>query len=310
MKKKTLAKFLLKLMICISMAFVFAFSFISFAIPRQHEKSYQGVLVRQYNSYKKMEGNKIVVLGHSSLVFGFDQDLMAELTGVPCQMIGTHGGIGMEYLMNMAKSNLIEGDIVILEYANSGLIPELLLTALENNIEPYQFIPSSDVDNFFEQFPIYAVKKLEYFLGIEKLEYAGVYSTDAFDEKGNMMADRMTTLPENYDRSIYGYADWSKWSPKDTPEFYNEFIHYCNDKGIQVFVTVVPYLDEAVVSSKEEIIASDKELQKYLDAPLVSSSLDYIFPREYICDFISHCNTLGAQKRTEQLYEDIKEYLK
>ncbi|MGI6664299.1 MAG: hypothetical protein ACOX3W_02585 [Christensenellaceae bacterium] len=310
MKKKTLTQFVLRFLLCISLSAVFAFSIITFAIPRQHESSYQSVLVRQYNAYKNMSGNKIVVLGHSSLAFGFDQDLMSELTGIPCQMIGIHGGIGMEYLMNMAKSNLLEGDIVILEYAGSSTVsPELLLTGLENNIEPYQFIPISDIDDFVEQFPTYAVKKIKYFLNIEKIKYQGLYCANAFDEKGNMIKERGTTIPENYDRSFYGEASWSEFVPEEVVLIYNDFIAYCKNKNIQVLVTVSPYIDEAILSSKEEIIASNEALQEQLDAPLVSSSLDYIFSREYMGDTIAHCNTLGAKKRTIQLYEDIKEYL-
>jgi hypothetical protein len=109
---------------------------------------------------------------------------------------------------------------------------------------------------------------------------------------------------------MYGTRTYSTHFNDSFIAYLNDYIDYCNSIGVQVLFTTYPTLDEAVRSTDVEIIASDKAFSKVIKAPFISNSLDYIYPREYIYDYIAHCNSAGAIKRTKQLYNDLKDYLK
>ena len=65
----------------------------------------------------------------------------------------------------------------------------------------------------------------------------------------------------------------------------------------------MPYIDEMVRCTDEAMDARDELWALQLDAPLISHSVDYKFPRKYIFD--GHCNSAGQVYRTELLYKDL-----
>ena len=122
--------------------FVLLFLAVIIALPDQFAESYQRALVRQYNYYKNLEGNKLTFVGSSGLAFGLNLDLMEELTGEQCALLGNHNGFGLAYQLEMSKCNLEAGDIVVVDYSNytydSGE-SLLLLSAIGKNYEMHRF---------------------------------------------------------------------------------------------------------------------------------------------------------------------------
>ncbi|MEG0654920.1 MAG: hypothetical protein RR463_07680 [Hydrogenoanaerobacterium sp.] len=308
-------KFLLKLLIGIPFLLISLFLFVNLAIPNQYDTSYQRAISRQYNTYKTMGENKIILIGGSSLSFGLDLNRLEELSGRSCQILGNHAGMGLTYFIEMSKCNIKKGDVVIIEYANHSvntLGTELLLTGIENNFEMYRFFRLGNLEAVVKGYPNYVSKKIEYCL-FSPYVATGSYSMEAYDQRGNMTYPRDgCIIPTPFTKEveeIYGVVSWGNNYDEEFIEYINEYISYCNQKGAQVLVTKIPWLDEAVRSSKSEIISSDETLRNLLAAPLISSSLDYIYGREYMYNSIAHCNTAGVQKRTEQLYLDMLPYL-
>ena len=74
-------------------------------------------------------------------------------------------------------------------------------------------------------------------------------------------------------------------------------------------ITHGPRLDEAGTTSLEDADAYDQSIRDQLNAPLISKMRDYIFPREFIYDYVGHCNDKGTVYRTELLYRDLQPYL-
>lgn len=286
---------------------------VTFAVPDQFASSYQRALVYQYDYYKTLGQNKVVFIGNSSLSFGFDLDLMEERTGRPCAILGNHAGLGLPYLLNMSKSNLQQGDIVVIEYSNADTIgSELLLTGLGNRLDMYRFINPQDWDDIVRSYGTYFTKKLNYWqTGGYHAE--GAYSADAYDKRGNMSIYRgECTIPYPFTDEVARDYSWMNFYTDYDLDFIrvlNQYVASCKSIGAEVYFTRNCYLDESVKSTEEEILASDRALAELLDAPLMSNTLDYIFGREYMYDRIQHCNTAGARKRTEQLFQDLCRYV-
>ena len=282
-------------------------------LPDPFGKAYQRNLVRQYDYYNSLEENKMVFLGSSSLSFGFDLDTMEELSGKPCAILGNHFGYGITYLMEMSKSNLKSGDIVVVEIPDHQIDTcgeDLLLSGIGHRYEMYRFFIPETRWQIISYYPSYLKKVLMYDLegGYDPGE-DGAYSINSFDERGNMVYDRPECeIPIPYDERALDYilVNFSgKPYQAEYVEFVNEYISYCESKGVEVYITLPCYFSEAIVSSQEGMDAFENMLKEQFDAPLISKQADYIFDRELLFDNPMHCNTEGAKYRTELIYKDL-----
>ena len=277
-------------------------------IPPQFEETYQSVIVRQYDRYKSLGNNKIVLMGTSALAFGCDIDLLEELTGRECQILGNHAGMATPYFMEMTKCNLQEGDIVIIQFSNyhaDSLGTDLLLTGIDNRVDMYQFFRPCDWDDVILDYHNFLLKRIWYWIkgGYHAEDY---YSSASFDEKGNMIVERVgCEEKEPLDRE-QTKLDFD--FHQDYIDYLNDYIAYCEARNVCVYFTVSTAMDEWVDTTMEECAAWDNELQALLNAPLISHRWDYLYPREYMYS-LEHCNTIGAEIRTYQLYNDLKDYL-
>lgn len=290
---------------------VLATSILLWSVPDVYSNAYQRAIVSQYNYYKELKGNKIVFIGNSSLSFGLDLNLMEELTGRPCSILGNHAGMDQKYFLEMSKKNLNAGDVVVIEYAGRGTGTQLLLTGIGKNYEMYQFF-NGEWGEVLKGLPEYLQKSLSYTISNSGYHASGSYSMDSYDNRGNMSVYRgECEIPFPYTDEVAKTYSWKTYTTEFDPEsidILNQYIDYCESMGVHVYITQQNYLDEAVKSSEEEIVKSDQTLSQLLHAPLISDSRDYIFSREYTYNAIAHCNTLGAQKRTRLLFHDLSQY--
>lgn len=306
-----MVKFLSKLLLGALAFAVIIFCIVNFAVPDQFDEAYQKGLLWQHQRLGSIRGvNKLMVVGSSSLAFGFDQYKMAELAGMPCQSVGNTVATGLRYPLQVARGNATAGDIIVIEFANqyfTDLGGETILTAAERDLGMYRYFMAEDILPVAKAFPIYANKKLTYWL-TAPYKAQGAYSAHSMDENGQMVMQRDEALiPQEFDEKRYGVATWTIDFDPAFIKYLNDYAAECSANGIDVYMTVRPTYAVAVRSTDEEITAFEQALQAELDFPLVSTALDYIYGREYIYDGIYHCNTTGALKRTEQLYADLKE---
>ena len=299
--------------------FIFILLFVSIIcmIPDQFGQSYQRAIVRQYDYYKSINDNKILLIGGSSLSFGIDLNYLEQLTGQNCAILGNHYGDGLLFQIEMAKSNLHSGDIVVIEYMNYGLQSaegELLLSGVGKRYDMFRFFPKEMLRPILQSYPGYFMKNLNYWRswGYDPSE---PYCLSVYDGRGNMAAYRGDCwIPEEYTLEVeekYKYADFeSFYYAIDEPfiKRLNEFSDECEERGVTVLYTVPCYYEKAVHNGNYMELY-DQKLSELLNATLISKSNDYIFHREYIYDAIAHCNTAGAEYRTQLLYQDLQPYL-
>ena len=146
MKKKIIR------IICFPLCFILFAVAVTALMPDSFAKSYQRVLVTQYDYLNSIDEEKIVFVGNSCLAFGFDQELMEELTGKPCPILGNNAGHGLTFLLEMSKTNLRAGDTVVIEFSNNEYNrcgTEFILTGLGNRYDMYKiFFPQLEKEFF------------------------------------------------------------------------------------------------------------------------------------------------------------------
>ena len=297
--------------------FIFLFLIVICAVPDQFELSYQRAIVRQYDYFRSLGNNKIVLIGGSSLSFGIDLDYMEELTGRDCVILGNHFGNGLLFQLEMAKSNIKSGDIFVIEYMNYNNTSgegELLLSSVGKRYDLHRFFPAEMIKSILQSYPSYFMKKLNYW---RSWGYSPEkpYSISVYDERGNMTDYRGECwIHEEYTTEVeelYKYADFESFTYGINQTFIdklNEFAAYCRQSGAEVYISFPNYYEKAV-HNIEYIDIYNEKLTEMLKIKLISRSRDYIFSRDYTYDAIAHCNTAGARYRTELLYRDLTPFL-
>jgi len=294
--KKVFRCFAFILILCLILAVIVV------CVPDEFQNSYQRALVRQYDYFKSIEGKKIVFIGGSSLSFGFDMNRMEELTGMPCPILGNHAGYGMVYLLEMSKENLNHGDIVVIEYCDGTVHgtggAELLLTGVGKRYDMHRFFVSQIRWSLVKAIPAYVQKNINYWRSGEPYNPDLPYSIHAYDNRGNMTMNRPEPwITEAYinhaaeeDLFYRDYYSLMKNMNYELFSFLNEYISYCNELGVSVYITVQPVYDDAVPDyCGEDIIGQfDQTLRDEIHAPLISNSIDYFFERQYIFDGYLH----------------------
>lgn len=302
--------------------FVLLLALIVIAIPDQFGKSYQRALVRQYDYFKNLQGNKIVLIGGSSLSFGIDLDVMESLTGEQAAILGNHASYGLPFLLAMSKKNLIPGDKVILEFVNTPVdrteAAALLLTGIGKRFDMYQFFVPEIRHSVVEEYPAYVRDNIKYWRTGKPYDPEIPYYLEAYDERGNMTLNRPDPwLTEDYitkknpdDLHFQDYYTMIRNLNYDLFAYLNDYISWCEEKSVSVFLTVAPVYDDSVPEycGDDVLDEYDSILMENIHCPMISRSKDYVLPREYFFDSNLHCNTAGARLRTEMLCSDLKNY--
>lgn len=289
---------------------------VGWGIPDQFKECYERPIVSQYDYFRTLGGGKIILIGGSSISFGTNLDLLEELTGRPCAILGNHAQYGLVYFLEMSKSNLRSGDIVVLEFLNMQLDTcnlGILLSGIGHRYDMYRFLYPALYDKFPEAYTSYLKMSFAYWTH-GGYHTSGVYSAASYDKRGNMIYSRKDcTIPYPFtDKAAetYGYCQWSKFEMEPAfREYLNEYIDFCSKRDVKVYITHGPRLDESLITTMEDLDAYDQSIRDQLNAPLISKMRDYIFPRDLIYDYPGHCNDKGAIYRTKLLYRDLQPYL-
>ena len=87
---------------------------ILFLMPSQFEHTFYGALNEKYDRLTGIEDKKLVVIGGSSVAFGYDSALLSQYTGYPTVNFGLYADLGTKLMMELAEDSIGEGDIILL----------------------------------------------------------------------------------------------------------------------------------------------------------------------------------------------------
>lgn len=311
-------KIILKLItvVCISLCLIVALFCSITSGPKTFDNTYQSVIQRKYDLLKNTNNRKIIIVGGSSAGFGINSDLLEKETKYKVVNMGLHAGFGNLFNTEIAKANINQGDIIVLAYEYSlnndsfeklGDI-DLIMSGIDNYLEMYKMVPILNQKEIYGNIFNYAVKKYTYNRDSNE---GSVYSSFAFDKKGNMTYKRDSFVIDDYEnkKDVYGFVDMKNQSiTSNNIQYLKKFKKYIEKKKAKVYLSVPPIY-------KSAISGTDKEFQNYVSQmeltgiKCISNPKDYIFSKKYMYDTIYHCNSKGEQKRTKLLANDLQKYL-
>lgn len=303
--KKKLA-FFIKLIVLTAILFVFCFVIV---MP-QYTGNYQASMIDKVERLKSTQGPKIVLIGNSNLAFGIDSAMIEEAFGMPVVNMGLHGGVGNAFNEQAARLNVDEGDIYIVAHTNyddADVIknPMLAWITIENHWELYSLIRPKDWPDMVLAYPTYLKKCLTMWrTETGNTETNDCYRRSAFNEYGDIYYPRPQTE---------GGIDFSSVTINHindtTAERLNELNAYLSERGATMLVAAYPVAIYEKTPSPEAYYEMGNEMAQMLDCPVISDFRDYMLDEAYFYNSHTHLTDEGTRIRTEQLIEDIQNYM-
>ena len=307
--KKFLKKVLLFVLCICALVSAFLVFFFSKIAP-QYTETYEASIIDKVARLESLESPKIILVGNSNLVFGIQSELIQEQRGIPVVNLGLHGGLGNMFHEDMAKLNIGEGDIVVIchtSYADSNELgnPELTWMTIENHQNLWKIIRAEDIGTLLIGLPSYVLKASYYWVTGEADHTVVDYNQRVmFNEFGDNIYPR--------EERVFEFGPDTVKLPTINDNFINrinEFYSYCNEKGADLVLAGYPIADGEYSPPKEEYERLQEELEQAVECPVISEFTDYMFAYDLFFNTHLHLTTEGAKTRSEQLVEDLRQYL-
>ncbi len=317
MKKTKLVICIIAALLAILLPFVSVVS-VAVLLPPQFSESFVGALNEKYDYLHSIEGEKIVVVGGSSVAFGLDSERLSEYTGMPVVNFGLYAALGTKLMLDLSDSAIDEGDIVVLApeldpqtmslYFNS----DTTLKALDDDFSMFFDV---DINNWFNM--LGAMWK---FFGEKWQRYTGevkgsntpqeIYLSKYINKYGDYYSeDRVKNImPRYFDPNTIIDLSCDNFSEGLDAfiEYLNGYIRTCRGRGARVYFSYCPVNELAIkqndLSVRDDFLAY---LEENIDCEFISSIDDYIMEAGYFYDTNFHLNNDGATVRTIRLAKDI-----
>ena len=292
---------------------------ILFAVPSPYEKTFYGELDDKYERLRSIKDPKLVLVGGSSVAFGYDSRTLEEKTGYPTVNFGLYADLGTKLMMELAESEIRQGDVIL-------LAPELDEQTLSLFFNGLSTLKATDGDHRM----LLSLDKSDRekvwgalwgFMG-EKMGYVrdgapdpdGVYNAGNFNERGDID-------PAEFPRTeniMAGLYDKNKTVTPVKEIYDTAFIDYVNDftakakkKGATVYYTFCPVNRLSVVTDSapegtEDPLAYLSDalvawLSEGLACEVLGSPKDMTMDEMYFYDSNVHLNDLGVPVHTARV---------
>ncbi len=298
-------KFVFKVLLFI----IFVIGYFYYVMP-QYSGTYTASLEDKVDRLTSIDEAKIVLLGNSNLTFGINSEMIESEIGMPVVNMGLHASAGNAFHEEMAKYNVTEGDIYIIchtEFSDNDSMSDVAFcwSILENHFELWKILRPSDLYPMLESFPVYLKKCLNLYIeNSGNIDPGTVYGRSAFNKYGDICLNR--------EGGHYTFEKTIEPPPINTTTInrINKLHKWLKERGATLLVAGYPIGDGELTVKKKEFIEFQKKLEEKLDCTVISKYTDYMFDYKYFYDTEWHLSSEGADIRTVQLIEDIKNWKK
>ncbi len=279
--------------------------------PCQYDETFLGELKEKHARLASVDEEKIVLIGGSNLAFGLDSAKLEEYVGMPVVNYGLYATIGTKAMLDMSRSYIEKGDIIVICPETNKQTYSLyynansMWQALDCDLSMLKDVGFSNFGKLIAAIPDFATEKQKFIKKQEKPTPTGIYAKSSFNEYGDIAVERpYNTMPENYDASMPVYLT-TDLLDKEFIDYLNKYASYCGRRGAKVYFGFSPINADSVVSTDGEKELFYKTLGEKLKFPIISDINDYILDSGYFYDTNFHLNSVGALQRTSLLADDL-----
>lgn len=287
-----------------------------FLCPAQYEDTFLGELKYKVQLLSEAEGNRIILVGGSSVAFGIDSALMEqELPGYTVVNFGMYAALGTTVMLDLSEELIRPGDIVILmpeqqEQTLSGFFDaSVMWHGVDGAFELLTALPREKLEQMAGSFPEFAAQKFAYFLQDASPQPQGVYSRASFNEHGDIVSAECARnqMPGGYDSSTPIRFDEDMVSDGFVEEV-NAYAQALDQRGAVLWYAFCPMNALAITEGSEPALFYDA-LQSRLACPIIGNPFHSILEPEWFYDTNFHLNASGKIVYTKLLIRNIKAML-
>ena len=278
--------------------------------PPQYSSTFVGALNEKYDRLHSVEGSKIVVVGGSSVAFGLDSEMLERYTGMPVVNFGLYAALGTKLMLDLSRSAIGEGDLVII---SPELDPQTLslyfsaeqtLMALDDDFSMVWDIPAENKISLLGGMWSFAARKLKLIFGGTPLNPDGVYNSANFNEYGDLVYPRAENIMDVYYDANTPVNLTSDTVSEDFIDYLNDYVRECERRGAKVFFAYCPLNEMAIVD--DTLAESFHEfLRDSLECEVIGTPREAIMNAGYFYDTNFHLNEAGATANTVRLTRDL-----
>lgn len=277
-------------------------------IPPQFTEDYGAAAIDKYNRLMELNSPKIILVGGSGFAFGINSEKIEKEIGMPVVNLGLHAALEGHFMLEMAKANIGEGDIVVLAleygiYPENGVNSENVLTTVENYPFLWKMVDVHDYPKLArEYFQVYGVTKISRFVTGKSKEIRD-YNRASFNQYGDISYHR----EKQKDREDVPTVRIDKDMISDNLiAQINCLVRFAEEKGAVVFFSFPAVEEDAILSDESEINDFVTYLHENVGAVFISDIHNYFLPSAMFYDTVYHLTSEGAEIRTRQLITDLK----
>ncbi len=262
---------------------------------------------------------KIVLLGGSSVSFGFNSEKIEAAFHRPVVNSGVSIILGLKFMLTDIKPYINKGDLVVLapEYhcfetkyidnfeGDEGLLAAVFDTYPQGKSE----LDTKQWTNLVKFMPHYSASKfIDLFKKSEESSYSlnGVFGRNSFNKYGD------------------AYVHWNKPNETITPEepcsgdevvnqevitFLQQFDKFVTEKGAKLIILPQPIEAESYTNQKAIIEKIETALTSG-GLNVIGDPSDYKMDRKYFFNYYSHLDKEGADIHTDQVIKTITPIVK
>ena len=291
--------------------------------PKVYENTFSAGLNEKFDRLNSIEEEKVIIVGGSSVAFGIDSALMEEHLGKPVVNFGLYAALGTKLMLDLSRSNINEGDIVVLapeldpQTLSLYFSSEHTLEALDDDYSMARYVRGDSKLSLLGGLWKQAGKKLSLMKnGIPDPD--GVYNAKSLNEYGDVryeMRDSEGNLlwerRENVMQLYYDPTTVIDLSPETVSDgfidYVNDYIEFCEKRGAVVYFSYCPMnrLALAEGTTAESVADFADYIEERINCEFISYIDSFIIEEGYFYDTNFHLNEAGVALRTKTLTEDI-----
>jgi hypothetical protein len=257
---------------------------------------------------------KYVLVGGSSTHYSYSAEAVSRATGLPVINLGTHAGLGGDYILNRAKASLRTGDtaVLALEYQLfSSTPPSTVLASFVATNDPGYILdaPSEHLAALiFGYSPVQllrdiAIRTVPWTSPLYRSETVTAYG----DESSNTPDHKLPYMHQVvHEAGAIGMADADHMQMSSA---FRKFIGWASENGVTVFYTWPPTTSRAEYQTEQYVayFRSYRSMMESLGVKVLGAQADYVIPEEEMLDSMYHADSRGALRVSAVLARNLCE---
>ncbi|MDP9813438.1 hypothetical protein J2W42_006312 [Rhizobium tibeticum] len=288
-------------------------AFIVRAAPRPVESRWiEGIYERKEEDAAALKGPKFVIVGGSGTHFSYSARILSEETGLPFINLGSHAGLGGEYILYRARASLRPGDTVVLALEHQLLAdsaPSTVLTHFAITSDPMFLLHVSIAKILplaFGYSPVQLVRQVSansvpWNSPLYRAETVDEFGDETVNVPGNKLP-YMAQIVKELAPVWVGLPD-----PGHPPGYLVEFAGWAKEKNINLIQAWPPTTYREAYNSAKYAAYFNRYSDVFakLGFKPVGIQNDFLIPEEDMLDSMYHADANGAATASRALAVDL-----